>query len=99
MEFLQEWFTAGLAPPTLNVYVVAISTYHNPLGGMSLGKDPLLSRFLRGTLMLRPAARTRVPVALDAYAKVLDAYVHRAALWRKNKQLFVCFGPPNKGGI
>jgi hypothetical protein len=27
----------------------------------------------------------------------LDAYVHRAALWRKYKQLFVCFGPPNKG--
>ncbi len=27
----------------------------------------------------------------------IDAYVHRAALWRKNEQLFVCFGPPNKG--
>ncbi len=93
LEFLQERFSAGLALPTLKVYVAAISAYHNPLGGMSLGKDPLLSCFLRGTLMLRPAARTRVPVTLDAYAKVLDAYVHRA----KNKQLFVCFGPPNKG--
>ncbi len=29
--------------------------------------------------------------------RALDAYVHRAALWRKNEQLFVCFGPPNKG--
>ncbi len=29
--------------------------------------------------------------------QTLDAYVHRAALWRKNEQLFVCFGPPNKG--
>ncbi len=27
----------------------------------------------------------------------LDAYVHRAARWCKNEQLFVCFGPPNKG--
>ncbi len=27
----------------------------------------------------------------------LDAYVHRAAQCRKNEQLFVCFGPPNKG--
>ncbi len=26
-----------------------------------MGKDPLVSRFLRGTLRLRPAARTRVP--------------------------------------
>ncbi len=29
--------------------------------------------------------------------RALDAYVYRAALWRKNEQLFVCFGPPNKG--
>ncbi|KAL0194633.1 hypothetical protein M9458_008205, partial [Cirrhinus mrigala] len=27
----------------------------------------------------------------------LDAYVHRAALWRKTDQLFVCYGPPKKG--
>ncbi len=29
--------------------------------------------------------------------RALDAYVHRAALWHKNEQLFVCFGPANKG--
>jgi len=29
--------------------------------------------------------------------RVLGAYIHRAALWRKSKQSFVCFGPPNKG--
>ncbi len=39
LEFLQERFTAGLAPSTLKVYVVAISAYHIPLGGISLGKD------------------------------------------------------------
>ncbi len=61
LEFLQERFTAGLALSTLKVYVVAISAYHIPLGGMSLGKDPLVSRFLHGTLRLRPAARSRVP--------------------------------------
>ncbi len=60
LEFLQDRFTAGLAPSTLKVYVVAISAYHITLGGMSMGKDPLVSRFLRGTLRLRPAARTRV---------------------------------------
>ncbi len=26
----------------------------------------------------------------------LDAYVHRAALYCKNEQLFICFEPPNK---
>ncbi len=29
--------------------------------------------------------------------RALDAYVHRAALWRKKEQLFVGFGPANKG--
>ncbi|KAI2665230.1 UDP-sugar-dependent glycosyltransferase 52 [Labeo rohita] len=29
--------------------------------------------------------------------RALDAYVHRAALWRKSEQLFVCFGPPKRG--
>ncbi len=37
------------------------------------------------------------PVLLLFRMRALDAYVHRAALWRKNEQLFVCFGPPNKG--
>ncbi len=29
--------------------------------------------------------------------RAIDPYVHRAALWRKNEQLFVCFVPTNKG--
>ncbi len=199
LEFLQDRFTAGLTPSTLKVYVAAISAYHIPLGGMSLRKDPLVSCFLRGTLRLRPAARTRVPtwdlaivlqglsmasfepleevpakfltlkalfllsisslkriedlqalsvapsclefapgmvkaflhsrpgyvpkdpanvarlIILQAFCPppfqnadqerhnllcpvwALDAFVHSAALWHKNEQLFVCFGPPNKG--
>ncbi len=199
LEFLQDRFTAGLTPSTLKVYVVAIRAYHIPLGGMSMGKDPLVSRFLHGSLRLRPAARTRVPtwdlaivlqglslapiealeevpakcltvkalfllaisslkkigdlqalsvapsclefapgmvkaflhprpgyvpkvpanvarlIMLQAFCpppfqnadqerhnllclvRALDAYIHRAALWRKNEQPFVCFGPPNKG--
>ncbi len=199
LEFLQDRFTAGLAPSTLKVYVGAISAYHIPLGGMSMGNDPLVSRFLHGMLRLRPAARTRVPtwdlaivqqglslapfepleevpakfvtlkalfllaisslkrigdlqalsvtpsclefapgmvkaflhprpgyipkvtanvarsIMLQAFCPppfqdadqerhnllcpvwALDAYVHRAALWRKNEQLFICFGPPNQG--
>ncbi len=55
LEFLQDRFTAGLAPSTLKVYVAAISAYHIPLGGMSIGNDPLVSRFLCGTLRLRPS--------------------------------------------
>ncbi len=29
--------------------------------------------------------------------RALDAYVHRAAMWRKADQLLVCFGPPKRG--
>ncbi|CAM4515709.1 unnamed protein product [Leuciscus chuanchicus] len=41
LEFLQDRFTAGLTPSTLKVYVAAVGAYHSPLGGMSVGKDPL----------------------------------------------------------
>ncbi|KAL0176584.1 hypothetical protein M9458_028914, partial [Cirrhinus mrigala] len=29
--------------------------------------------------------------------RALDTCVHRAALWRKTDQLFVCYGPPKRG--
>ncbi|KAL0201493.1 hypothetical protein M9458_004680, partial [Cirrhinus mrigala] len=53
--------SAGLAHSTLEVYVAAISAYHAPLGGMSVGKDPLAVRFLRSALRLRPPVRPWVP--------------------------------------
>ncbi len=28
--------------------------------------------------------------------RALDAYVHRAALWRRADQLLVCYGPPKR---
>ncbi len=61
LEFLQDRFTAGLTSSTLKVSVAVISASHIPLGGMSLGKDPLVSCFLCSTSRLRPAACTRVP--------------------------------------
>ncbi|KAI2663377.1 Transposon Ty3-G Gag-Pol polyprotein [Labeo rohita] len=61
LEFLQDRLSAGLSHSTLKVYVAAIAAYHAPLGGLSVGKDPLVSRFLRGALRLRPPVRSRVP--------------------------------------
>ncbi|XDV17817.1 hypothetical protein PO909_023626 [Leuciscus waleckii] len=60
LEFLQERFTAGLSPSTLKVYVAAIAAYLIPLGGMSLGRDPLVTRYLHGTLRLRSKVCTRM---------------------------------------
>ncbi|KAI2657596.1 Transposon Ty3-G Gag-Pol polyprotein [Labeo rohita] len=199
LEFLQDRLSAGLSHSTLKVYVAAIAAYHAPLGGLSVGKDPLVSRFLRGALRLRPPVRSRFPswdlslvlealcrppfepieeisdrhltiktvlliaitslkrvgdlqalsvapsfldfapglakaflhprpgyipkvpssaprpVVLQAFCpppfrepdqqklncmcpvRALDTYVHRAAMWRKSDQLFVCYGPAKRG--
>ncbi len=29
--------------------------------------------------------------------RALDAYIHRAALWRRADELLVCYGPPKRG--
>ncbi|KAL0172117.1 hypothetical protein M9458_032428, partial [Cirrhinus mrigala] len=151
LEFLQARFSTGLSHSTLKVYVAAISAYHAPLGGLSVGKDPLavvlealsltslkrvgdLQAFsvapshlefapgmTKAFIYPRPGyvpkvpTNTPQPVVLQAFCpppfrkpnqqklncmcpvRALDAYVHRAALWRKSDQLFVCYGPPKKG--
>ncbi|KAI2643104.1 hypothetical protein H4Q32_027660 [Labeo rohita] len=61
LEFLQDRLSAGLSHSTLKVYVAAIAAYHAPLGGLSVGRNPLVTRFLRGALRLRPPVRPRVP--------------------------------------
>ncbi|KAI2647838.1 Transposon Ty3-G Gag-Pol polyprotein [Labeo rohita] len=76
LEFLQSRLSAGLSHSTLKVYVAAIVAYHAPLGGLSVGKDPLVTRFLRGALRLRPPVRPRVPswdlsVVLEALCRPL----------------------------
>lgn len=54
LEFLQERLSTGLSSSTLKVYVAAIAAYHAPLGGDSSGRNPLVTRFLHGSLKLRP---------------------------------------------
>ncbi len=54
--------------------MAAIAAYHAPLAGQSVGKDPLVTRFLRGVMRLRPQVRSRVPpwdltVVLDALCR------------------------------
>ncbi len=54
--------------------MAAIAAYHAPLGGQSVGRDPLVTRFLRGVMRLRPQVRSRVPpwdlaVVLDALCR------------------------------
>ncbi|KAI2668522.1 Transposon Tf2-11 polyprotein [Labeo rohita] len=74
LEFLQDRLPAGLTHSTLKVYVAAIAAYHAPLGGLSMGKNPLVTRFLCGALTLRPPVRPRIPtwdlsVVLEALSR------------------------------
>uniref|UniRef100_A0A673FQP4 Cadherin domain-containing protein n=1 Tax=Sinocyclocheilus rhinocerous TaxID=307959 RepID=A0A673FQP4_9TELE len=46
LEFLQARFSTGLTHSTLKVYVAAIAAYHAPLSGQSVGRHPLVTRFL-----------------------------------------------------
>ncbi len=65
LEFLQARLFAGLTHSTLQVYVVVISAYHASLGGQSVGRYTLGTRFLRGE------ASSTVPGAV--LAVVLEA--------------------------
>ncbi len=49
LEFVLVSFSAGLTHSTQKVYVAAIAAYHTPFGGLSIGKNPLVTRFLRCT--------------------------------------------------
>ena len=74
LEFLQAQFSVGLTHSTLKVYVAAIVANHAPLGGQLVGRHPLVTRFLRGALRLRPPVHSRVPtwdlaVVLEALCK------------------------------
>ncbi len=41
--------------------MAAVSAYDTSLGGQSVGRNPLVSRFLHGVLRLRPPLRSHVP--------------------------------------
>ncbi|XP_058653777.1 uncharacterized protein LOC131553263 [Onychostoma macrolepis] len=57
LEFLQAQISTGLTHSTLKVYMAAIAAYRAPPGGQSVGRHPLVTRYLRGARSLRPPAR------------------------------------------
>lgn len=54
LHFLQSCFFWWGQP--LQLYVASISAEHVPMGGVSVGHHPLVSRFLQGSRWLRPSA-------------------------------------------
>ncbi len=47
LEFVQVRSSAGLTHSTLKAYVAALPAYRAPLGGLSVGRHPLVTRFLQ----------------------------------------------------
>lgn len=61
LQFLQSLLEAGRTASTLRGYAAAISCFHDPVGGLSVGKQPVISQFLRGAKRLRPGRCLRAP--------------------------------------
>ena len=55
IEFLTKYFNTGVGYSAVNSAVSALSSLIKPLYGIPFGKDPLVSRFLRGIFNIRPA--------------------------------------------
>ncbi|XP_071400930.1 LOW QUALITY PROTEIN: uncharacterized protein [Centroberyx affinis] len=49
------------AASTLRVYTAAISVFHETVGGLSVGKHPMVSQFLKGANRLRPGRSLKAP--------------------------------------
>ncbi len=61
LEYLQISFSEGVTPVTLKVYVAAISVWHALIGDVSVGRHPLVSRFMQGARRIRPFRPIWVP--------------------------------------
>ncbi len=61
LSILQQGLERRLSPSTLKVYVAAISAYHDPVEGKSVGKHNLVVRFLRGARRLNPPRPPSLP--------------------------------------
>ncbi len=48
LSFLQQLLESGKAASTLKIYAAAISAYHVPINGSSLGSHALICSFLKG---------------------------------------------------
>ena len=55
IEFLNEYFNTGVGYSAVNSARSALSFLIKALHGIPFGEDPLVSRFLRGVLNIRPA--------------------------------------------
>ncbi len=89
----------SVAPSCLEFAPGKVEAFHHPRPGYvpkvpaNVARSIMLQAFCPPSFQNADQERHNLLCPVRA----LDAYVHRAALWHKNEQLFVFFGPPNKG--
>ena len=59
------WTQEGLPAP----YTAAISSFHDLVGGLSVGKHPVVSQFLKGANRLHPGPSWDLPLVLRSLTK------------------------------
>ena len=74
LSFLQSLLEAGRTPATLKVYTAALSLYHEPVDGFTVGAHKSTALFLRGAKRLcpkrsHPVARWDIHVVLDSLCR------------------------------
>ena len=75
LNFLQELLDAGRSPSTLKVYVAAIAAFADSARCRTLGRNELITRFLRGARRLNPPRPPLVPIwDLSLVLEALKAY-------------------------
>ncbi len=72
LSFLQEMLDKQRSSSTIKVYVAAIAALHAPIAGRSVGRDSVVSQFLRGARRMNPPCpRTIPPWDLPTVLRVL----------------------------
>ena len=60
-RFLQSLLDSGRAASTIKVYTAAMSFFHEAVGGVAVGRHPLVSQFIKEACHLRLTRSPRAP--------------------------------------
>ena len=61
LAFLQSLLNKGLAFRSIGVYRSAISYFHDPIEGLSVGQHPKISKFMKGVFNKNPPVKSLCP--------------------------------------
>ena len=61
LRLLQSFLDSGRAASTIKVYTAAIYLFHEAVGGVTVGRHPLVSQFIKGACRLHPTRSPRAP--------------------------------------